>query len=139
MSQLLLSVLGAVILLGAALFAAQRADRHRESRQQRLRALVAVGPSEDEPVLSLRRQLSRGTVRDFFLLSALWARLEAALAATGDRIGLPHLAVTGLIAAGLAGGCAAAVMGVGAALVPFVGAAGGRGAAALLLWRARNR
>jgi tight adherence protein B len=100
MSHLVLSVLGAVLLLGVAAVAVMRADRRRESRQQRLRAVVAVGPSEEEPTLSLRRPLSRAGVRDFFLLSALWARLDAEFAATGNRIGLPHLVVIGLAAAG---------------------------------------
>jgi hypothetical protein len=86
MSQVLLPVLAAVLLLGVTLVWAIRAERRRESRQQRLRAVVAGGPVEDEPEFSLRRPSSRATVRDFFLFSALWKRLEAALAATGDRI-----------------------------------------------------
>lgn len=132
-SQLLISVLGAVLLLGVALFAALRADRRRESRQQRLRAVVAAGPSEDEPILSLRRPLSRAGLRDLFLLSALWARLEAALAATGNRIGIPHLAVAGLIAAGVAIGFAEGVMGFGPALTVLLGGAAGGAAPALVL------
>jgi tight adherence protein B len=139
MTQLVLSVLGGVVVLGAALFAALRADRRRESRQQRLRAVVAVGPSEDEPVLSLRRSLSRGGVRDSLLLSALWARLEAAFAATGDRIGLPHLAVAGLIAAGVTIGLAGGIMGFGVALTMPAGIAAGLAGAALLLRLAQGR
>jgi tight adherence protein B len=138
MSQLVFAVLGGVVLLGAALFAALRADRRRESRQQHLRAVVAVGPRE-EPQPSLRRPLSRAGVRDFFLLSALWARLEAAFAATGDRIGLPHLAVAGLIAAGAAIGLAAGIMGYGPGIAMPVGIAAGVAAAALLLRFAQNR
>jgi tight adherence protein B len=138
MSQLVFAVLGGVVLLGAALFAALRADRRRESRQQHLRAVVAVGPRE-EPQPSLRRPLLRAGVRDFFLLSALWARLEAAFAATGDRIGLPHLAVAGLIAAGAAIGLAAGIMGYGPGIAMPVGIAAGVAAAALLLRFAQNR
>jgi Flp pilus assembly protein TadB len=139
MSPIVLAVLGGVVLLGAALFAALRADRRRESRQQQLRAVVAAGPSEVEPILSLRRPLSRAGVRDFFLLSALWARLEAEFAATGDRIGLPHLAVAGLIAAGAAIGLAAGIMGYGLALATPAGVAAGVAGAALLLRLAQNR
>lgn len=138
MSQLVFAVLGGVVLLGAALFAALRADRRRESRQQHLRAVVAVGPRE-EPQPSLRRPLSRAGVRDFFLLSALWARLEAAFAATGDRIGLPHLTVAGLIAAGAAIGLAAGIMGYGPGIAMPIGIAAGVAAAALLLRFAQSR
>jgi tight adherence protein B len=135
MTQLLLSVLGAVMLLGAALFAAQRADRRRESRHQRLRAVIAAGHTEDEdePTLSLRRPLSRGAVQDLLPLSAVWAWLEAALAATGDRIGLPHLAMTGLIAGGAAIGFVEGILGYGTALALLLGLAAGLTAPLLLL------
>ena len=139
MSQLVLAVLIGVVMLGAALFVALRADRRRESREQHLRAVVAVGPREVEPTLSLRRPLSRAGVRDFFLLSALWARLEAEFAATGDRIGLPHLAVAGLIAAGAAIGLAAGIMGYGPALAMPTGVAAGTAGAELLLRLAQSR
>jgi tight adherence protein B len=139
MNQLVLAVLGGVALLGAALFAALRADRRRESRQQQLQAVVAVGPREVEPTLSLRRPLSRVGLRDFFLLSALWARFEAEFAATGDRIGLPHLAVAGVFAAGVAIGLAAGIMGYGPGLAMPVGIAAGIAGAALLLRFAQSR
>jgi tight adherence protein B len=138
-AQLLLPILGAVLLLGLALFAALRAERRRESRQQRLRAVVGVGPSEGEPTLSLRLPVSRAGLRDLFLLSALWARLEAAFAATGDRIGLPHLVVVGLIAAGATIGFAEGVMGYGAALAMPLCLAAGLAASALLLRFAQSR
>jgi len=133
MSQLVLSVLGAVVLLGAALIAAMHADRRRESRQQRLRAVVAVGPTEEEPKLILRRPLSRRAVRDFFLLSALRARLEAAFAAAGDWIGLPHLAVTGLVAVGLTVLFTEQIMGFSPALVLLLGGGAGVAAPTVLL------
>jgi tight adherence protein B len=139
MSQLVLAVLCGVALLGAALFAALRADRRRESRQQHLRAVVAAGPREEEPALSLRRPLSRAGVRDFFVLSALWVRLQAEFGATGDRIGLPHLGIAGLIAAGAATGFAAGVMGFGSVLAMPVGVAAGFGGAILLLRLAQSR
>jgi tight adherence protein B len=139
MSQLVLAVLGGVVVLGAGLFAALRADRRRESRQQHLRAVVAAGPREEEPTLSLRRPLSRAGMRDLFVLSALWVRLRAAFAATGDRIGLPHLAVTGLIAAGAAIGFVAGIMDFGPALAMAVGVAAGFGGATLLLRLAQSR
>jgi tight adherence protein B len=139
MSQLVLAVLCGVVLLGAALFAALRADRRRESRQQHLRAVVAAGPREEEPALSLRRPLSRAGMRDFFVLSALWVRLQAEFGATGDRIGMPHLVVAGLIAAGAATGFTAGIMGFGPALAMPVGVAVGFGGAILLLRIAQSR
>jgi tight adherence protein B len=121
MSPLVLVVLGAVLVLGAVALAVQRADRRRESRQRRLRAVVAAGPSEPDPVLSLRRPLSRAGIRDFFLLSGLWARLEGAFAATGNWIGLPHLAIAGMAAAGATVLFTEKVMGFNPVLVLLLG------------------
>jgi Flp pilus assembly protein TadB len=132
-NQVVLAVLGIVLLIGAALFASMRADRRREIRQQRLRAVVATGPSEEPPTLSLRRPLSRAGVRDFFLLSTLWARLEAELAAAGNRIRLPHLIVTGVAAAGVTVLFAEKIMGLRPALVVPVGIIAAAAAPAVLL------
>ena len=139
MSQLVLSVLGGVFLLGTALIVAMRADRRRESRQQRLRAAVAVGPREEEPTLSLRRPLSRAGVRDFFLLSALWARLDAAFAAAGNWVGLPHLAVTGLVAAGATVLFTEQVMGFNPVLVVLLGGTAAAASPAVLLRLLQSR
>src|ERR1700680_407977 len=117
MTNQIIVALGAVVLLGAAAVLASHAERVRESRQQRLRALVAVGPSGDEPALPLRRPILRRTAREFFLLTTTRARLEAAFAATGNRIGLPHLTVTMLIAATAGVVFAGEVMWVNPALV----------------------
>jgi tight adherence protein B len=139
MSQLVLSVLGAVFLLGLAAVAAMRADRRRESRQQRLRAVVAAGPSEEEPTLALRRPLSRAGMRDFFLLSALWARLDAAFAAAGNWVGLPHLAVTGLVAAGVTVLFTEQVMGFNPVLVVLLGGTAAVASPAVLLRLLQSR
>ena len=139
MNQIGLSVLGAVVLIGAVLFAFIRADRHRESRQQRLRAVGTMGPSEDAPILSLRRPLSRAGIRDFFLLSTLWVRLEAAFAAAGNRIGLPHLVVAGVAAAGMTVLFAEKIMGFSPALVVLLGAAAAVAAPAVLLRLVQSR
>src|SRR3984893_1298106 len=139
MNQIVLSVLGAVVLIGAVLFAFMRADRHRESRQQRLRAVVAMGPSEDAPILSLRRPVSRGGIRNFFLLSTLWVRLEAAFAAAGNRIGLPHLAVAGVAAAGMTVLFAEKIMGFSPAFVVLLGTAAAVAAPVVLLRLLQSR
>jgi tight adherence protein B len=132
MSQIVLSVLGAVFVLGVGLVAAMRAYRRRETRQNRLRAVVTTGPVE-EPTLSLRRPLSRAGIRDFFLLSALWARLDAEFAAAGNRIGLPHLVIIGLAAAGATGLFAEKVMGFKPALVVLLVSAAAVAAPTVLL------
>jgi tight adherence protein B len=100
-NQILLAILGSVILFGMVLLAVFRADRLRESREQRLKAATAgVIPAAGGPTVSLRRPLRQRAARGFFLLpSSLWTRLEGALAATGGRIGVPHLAVAAAIAA----------------------------------------
>lgn len=139
MSALVLAVIAAVLALGVTALAMQRADRRRESRQQRLRALVAAGPSDPEPVLSLRRPLTRAGIRDFFLLSTVWARLDAALAAAGNWVGLPHLAVTGLAAAGVSVLLTERVMGLGPALVLLFAGSAAVGAPAALLRFLQNR
>ena len=139
MSQLLVFVLGGVVLLGAVLFVTLRAERRRESRQQRLHAVIAAGPNDHEPTLSLRRLPSGGAVHGFFLLEVLWVWLEAAFAASGDRIGLPHLAAAGLIAAGAAIGFVEGILGYGPALAMPGGLAAGLAASALLLRLAKSR
>ena len=123
MNQVVLSILGAVVLIGGALLASMRADRRRESRQQRLRTVVATGPTEEAPTLSLRRPISRAGIRDFFLIATLWVRLEAAFAAAGNRIGLPHLALTGVAAAGVTVLFAEKIMGLQPAVVVLLGTA----------------
>jgi tight adherence protein B len=133
MSQIVLFILATVLVLGVGLAVTMRADRRRESRQHRLRAVAATGPSQEEPTLSLRRPLSRGGVRDFFLLSAAWARLEAALAATGDRVGLPHLLMAALVMWGAALGLIEGIMGYGPVLAMPAGIGAGVAGAALLL------
>lgn len=98
-SQLVFVVLGATVLFGMALFAATRAERRRESREQRLQAVVsAAPPAEDELGLSLRRTEPKAGFQSLLLVSTARGRLDAALAATGDRIGIPHLTLTGSIA-----------------------------------------
>jgi tight adherence protein B len=138
-SQILVAVLGAVVLLGAAVVLVSRADHRRESRQQRLRSLVMVGPSADEPVLPLRRPILRRTGREFSLLTTARARLEAAFAATGNRIRLPHLTLTMLIVATAVIVFAARIMWLKPALVTLLGVAGGLAAPALLLHLAQSR
>jgi tight adherence protein B len=137
--ELLLCVLGAVVVLGATLLVVSRADRRHETRRGRLQAVVATGPRDDGPQLSLRRANPRAMVPNFAALAALWAWVEAALAATGNRIGLPHLAAAGLITAAAVVGFGKVVLGFGPALVLPAAAAAGLAVAAVVLRLAQSR
>jgi tight adherence protein B len=99
--QFLLTVLAASALFGAGLWVVLRVERHSGRRAQRLKTITMTAPSDEIPGASLRRPLPRGgRVRAFVSLPAgVWARLETALAATGNRIGLPQLVLTGIATA----------------------------------------
>jgi tight adherence protein B len=81
----------------------------------------------------------RIAAREFFLLTTARTRLEAAFAATGNRIRLPHLVLTTLITAAAIVVFAGRVMWFNPALVTLLGAGAGIGAPALLLHLAQNR
>ena len=136
-NQLLLAVLGSVVLLGLVLFAFLRADRRRESRQQRLQAVTANAPIAEGPAPSLRRPLRRRAAGGF--LADLWARLDAALAATGNTIGVRYLILTGTAAAVVVIGFATRAMGLNPALAIVLGGAAAAAAPAVLLRLAQNR
>jgi tight adherence protein B len=138
-SQIFVAVLCALVFLGAAAVLTSRADRRRESRQQRLRTLLAVGPSEDEPGLPLRRPILRRTAREFFLVTTARSWLEAAFAQTGNRIRMPHLIVAMLIALTAVGLFAGKVMRFNPVFDVLLGVVGGLGAPALLLRLAQGR
>jgi tight adherence protein B len=127
---ILVAVLGSTVLLGAALFSVLRAERRRATLEQRLKAITAAAPSADRLVMSLRRPRSQRR--------PLLARLDPALAATGNRIGLPHLAATGVIVASMIG-LTTAVIQLRLALAIALAGAGAVGAPALLRWLAQSR
>jgi tight adherence protein B len=132
--QFLLMVLAASALLGAGLWAAVRIERHRERREQRLKTITMTGPVDEIIGVSLRRPLPRGgRLRAFVSLPAgLWAHVEAAFAATGNRIGLPQLVLTGIAAAALTG-FVARFIGCNSVLVIGLSAAAAVAAARYLL------
>jgi tight adherence protein B len=138
--QFLVAVLTASALLGAGLWAALRAAQHRERREQRLKTITVTAPSDEIPGASLRRPLPRGgRIRAFLSLPAgLWARLEAASAAAGNRVRLPQLVLTG-IAAAAAAGSAASFMGFNPVLVIGLSSAAGIAAPRFLLRFAQTR
>ncbi len=144
-SPILLAALAMTVLLGATLLWALRADRRRQGRRQRLQAFVApaAGPAAAAaatgPGPSLRRpQLGRGAGR-FLLFPGLWRWLEGALAATGDWIGIAHLALAGTVSAILIMALADRALGLGPALVLVLGAAAAFAGGWLLLYLAQGR
>jgi tight adherence protein B len=138
--QFLLTVLAASALLGAGLWAALRVERHRERREQRLKTITMTAPSGEISGASLRRPIPRGgRIRAFFSVPAgLWARLEAAFAAAGNRIAVPHLVLTGIAAAAVTGS-AARFMGFNPVLVIGLSGLAAAAAARFLLRFAQLR
>jgi len=138
--RFLLMVLAASALLGAGLWAALRIERHRQRREQRLKTITMAAPVDELLGVSLRRPLPRGGRRRAFvsLPEGLWAHLEAAFAAAGNRIGLPQLVLTGIAAAALTAS-AARFMGFNSVLVIGLSAAAAAAAARYLLRFAQLR
>jgi tight adherence protein B len=135
-----LAVLASVVLIGAALLAVLRTDRVREARQQRLRAVTAMAPIGEQPTVSLRRPLRQRGVRGLFSpLAGMWVRLDAGLAATGNWITVPHLLITGVVAAAAALLLADRVMRLNPALVIGLAVAAAAAGPALLLRLAQSR
>jgi tight adherence protein B len=139
-NQLVLAILASVVLLGAALVAIMRTDRRREERQQRLKSVTATGPVVEAPPISLRRPLRQRAAYGLFALpGGLRSGLDAALAATGNWIGLPHLLLAGTIGAMVVILFADRFMEFSLGLVIVLGAAAAIGAPALLLHLAQAR
>jgi len=140
-NQILFAILGSTVLLGSALFWVLRADRRKAGRQQRLKEVaLAAAPSADGLRASLRRALPQRGMRGFFLLpAALWTRLDAALGATGNTIGVPHLILTGTVAAAVVISLASRVLGLNPLFVIIFGGAAAAAAPTLLLRLAQSR
>jgi tight adherence protein B len=131
---ILVAVLGSTVLLGAALFSVLHAQRRSATLEQRLKVIAAAAPRADGFVMLLRRPRPHRRPLPALLL----ARLDPALAATGNRIRVPHLASTGIIAGSMIG-LATAVIQLPPALAIALAGAGAVGAPALLLWLAQSR
>ncbi len=143
-SGIVFGVLGMTVLLGAALFLALRADRRRESRRQRLQGFVASGASGTTasaagPDFSLRRPQLDRRGGSLLLIPGLWAWLEGALAATGDSIGVIHLAAAAGFAAAFVMVVAVRLLQLSSGHVLIVGIAAAFGGAWLLLYFAQIR
>jgi tight adherence protein B len=132
--QILLAALGSTVLFAMALVWVLRAERRRAIIEPRLRAIAMSASRADSVVVSLRRPPPQRRALPAVLLS----RLDAALAATGNRIGVPHLAATAIIAAAMIGLTAAVVQSRPALSIALAGAAA-VGAPALLVQLAQSR
>jgi tight adherence protein B len=139
--QLLIAALGATVLLGAAMFAALRADRRRQHLQRRLQQIAATMPGWGESVPSLRRSSPGGRLHQLFrrLPGDLQQRFDAALAATGNRVGVPHLAVAGTVAAVATILLTYRLLALNPVVAVSLGAAAGLAAAALWLRLGQTR
>jgi tight adherence protein B len=139
-NQLLLAVLGSTFLLGGALLWVLSTDRRSKSRRQRLRGIVTASPVEAGPGLSLRRASPQHGLRGLFSpAEALWERLDAAFAAAGNRIGVPHLLIAAMAAAVITAGFTSRVMGLNSTLVVLLGGAAAVATPVLVLRSAQSR
>jgi tight adherence protein B len=134
LDQILLAVLGTTVLLGGALLRTLHAERRRASLEPRLQALMNAVSKPDRPLVSLRRPLPQRRA----LPAVLSQRLDLALAAIGNRIGLPRLAASGITAGVVIGSAAAAAQFPPALAIAFGGAAA-VGVPGLLLQLSRSR
>jgi len=132
--QILFVALGSTVLFGAALVRALRAERRKAHIELRLKAIVMSTPTSDSVVTSLRRPAPPR----YALPAMILARLDAALAATGGVVGLPHLAATAILAAALVGVVIEAAQPRQVLSIAFAGLAG-LGAPILLVRFAQSR
>ena len=98
---ILITVILIPLLLGGVLFAVLRSQNRREPLQARLKSMMATASVEAAPSLlssgpSTQKTGGSGPLR---ILRTLRTRLNTELLATGNRIGLLHLALAGFIAA----------------------------------------
>jgi tight adherence protein B len=142
--QLMLMLLVAPLLVGVALLWTMRAERRRQTLQNRLQSVAAIGRGDTgEPVIRvslLRRTLAAtGPGRLFQLPRRLWARLDPSFAACGYRVGIPHLVAVASIAAMLAIGFARNILGLHPTMGLLLAGAAAVGAPFAVLRLAQSR
>ena len=125
---------GTTVLLGCLLLQTLRAERRRARMEPRLRAIALAAAGEGAPALSLRRARPPGRK----LPGVFARRLDSALSATGDRVALLHLSVSGIISAA-AIGLLAITAELRAGLVVILCGAAAAAAPALLVRVLQNR
>src|SRR5438270_14098763 len=98
---ILITVILIPLLLGGVLFAVLRSQNRREPLQARLKSMTATVSVEAAPSLLSSGPLTQktGGSGPLRMVRTLRTRLNIELLATGNRIGLLHLALLGFIAA----------------------------------------
>jgi tight adherence protein B len=141
-NQIFLLILVTTVLFGVTLLLVMRADRRRQFVQARLHAItVGKDAGESSPRLSLHRKIRRATSQSpvFQFHRKCKARVDAAFEATGNRIGLLHLIIGGLIGAIIVISFASRILALNAALVMVLGLVAAATAPVLLLRMAQAR
>jgi tight adherence protein B len=128
--QIFLAALGTTVLFGAALFRVLRAEHRRAIFALRLKGIATAAPIASRLEMSLRKPAPQRR--------PLLARLDPALAATGNRIGVSHLAASGIIVASIIG-LAAALTQLRPALAAALGGTGAVAGPTILLRLAQSR
>jgi len=140
--HVLLAAIGLTILLGAVHLRVLLAERRRKGLRQRLKMMSVASRTVRKPEtpLLLSRPPTRPQLhRFYFYARALSARLDVALAAAGNRIGLPHLVASGIIAAATTIGFTVTMTQLPSALAVALGGATALGLPALVLRLAQDR
>jgi tight adherence protein B len=130
------------VLFGLLLLWVRGTDRRRQFVQRRLHA-ITVGKvvSESAVQLSLPRRIRRATSPNavFQLPRKVMALLDAAFEATGNRVGLLHLIIAGLIGAIIVIGFTGRILALNSGLVMLLGVAATVAAPIAVLRMAQTR
>jgi len=132
--EVFLTAVTSAALFGGALLWVSYAERRRASLKAWLTAIVTGSSRTDPPVVSLRKPPPQRKA----LPATIAARLDVALASTGNRIGALHLFVAGIVAAATIGSVALVGKFPPAFVIGFCATAA-IGAPALLLQIAQSR
>jgi tight adherence protein B len=139
-NQLLLLLFAAPVLSGLLLLRVMRSDRRRQFTQQRLHTLTrGTEGGGAEPPPSLARTVRNATSSYLQLPRRLSARLDAALEATGNKIGLLHLMIAAPVAAIIVMLLTSVILQLDPLVVVLSGAVSAVGGPVLLLLRAKSR
>jgi tight adherence protein B len=141
-NQIVLLLFALPAVSGLTLLWVMRSDRRRRFVQQRLHAItVGKGDSEPAPHLSLHRRIRRATsstaVFQFPHKLRVW--LDVVIETTGNRIGLLHLIIAGLIAAIIVITFASRILALHPVLVILLGGVAAAVAPVLVLQIAQSR
>jgi tight adherence protein B len=136
----LVAAISLSVLLGVAYVSAARGERRRRTVRERLATTTGLSETPNEPAVSLRRNVGENQGQHSFILpSEISAKLDAAFAATGGRIGLLHLVIAGILAPVPVYLLVSVVMRLQLALVVVLVVAAAVGAPILVLRSAQGR